>query len=165
MIHHESSDNGSMMRRRDVALWGLGSLLTAGSLVRIAAGRETGDEDGALSLQAFDAVEPVVFPWGWIRWLMNAEIDPDAEMTLGIVEIHPNQANPVHQHPNSAEYLHVLMGHCEHRVGDRWVEIKTGDTLRIPQGVTHAARTGEEPCRVLVVYNTGRRQMVVVDDA
>jgi quercetin dioxygenase-like cupin family protein len=117
-----------------------------------------------VSVKGFDEVEPLEFPWGWIRWLMNAEIDPDAEMTLGVASIKPHQSNPLHMHPNSAEYLHVLAGSLEHRLGDRWVTLKTGDTLRIPKGVVHTARTGEEACRVLVVYDTGRRQMVHVTE-
>jgi quercetin dioxygenase-like cupin family protein len=121
-------------------------------------------EPAGLSLQSYDKVEPQVYPWGTIRWLMNAQIDPQAEMTLGIVEIKPGQTNPLHIHPNSAEYLHVLSGSCDHRIGDRWVTLKTGDTLRVPKGVPHCARTKEEPCRVMVVYDTGKRQMVPVEE-
>ena len=50
------------------------------------------------------------------------------------------------------------------RVGDRWVALKTGDTLRIPKGIVHGARTGAESCRVMVCYDTGTRQMVPVAD-
>ena len=117
-----------------------------------------------ITLQKFDRVEVQEFPWGWIRWLINSQVDPDAEMTFGIVYIKPQQTNPLHVHPNSAEYLHVLEGSCEHRVGDRWVTVKAGDTIRIPQGVKHQARTKDEPCRSVIVYNTGKREMVVVPD-
>ncbi len=117
-----------------------------------------------ITLQKFDEVPVQEFPWGWIRWLVNAQVDPDAEMTFGVVYIKPQQTNPLHVHPNSAEYLHVLEGSCEHRVGDRWVTVKAGDTLRIPQGVKHQARTKEECCRAVIVYNTGKRQMVPVTE-
>ncbi len=120
-------------------------------------------EEAKLSLQSFDKIPPQEFPWGWIRWLMNSQLDPAAEMTLGIVHIEPNQTNPAHVHPNSAEYLHVLSGSCEHRVGDQWATLKIGDTLRIPKGVVHQARTKDKPCRVMVVYDTGTRQMVPVE--
>jgi quercetin dioxygenase-like cupin family protein len=122
------------------------------------------EEPGKVSLRSFDQVEPQKFAWGWIRWLMNAEIDPQAEMTLGMVHIEPNQTNPRHVHPNSAEYLHVLSGSCEHLVGNRWVTLKAGDTLRVPKGVVHQARTKREPCRSMVLYDTGKRQMVPVDE-
>jgi len=117
-----------------------------------------------ITLQKFDRVQVQEFPWGWIRWLMNAQADPDAEMTFGVVYIKPQQTNPLHVHPNSAEYLHVLEGSCEHRVGDQWVTVKAGDTLRIPQGVKHNARTKDEACRAVIVYNTGKREMVVVPE-
>ena len=119
-------------------------------------------EDAAVSLQTFEKAKLRKFAWGWIRWLMNAETDPKAEMTLGIVYVEPNQSNPLHVHPNSAEYLHMLSGSCEHRVGRRWVSLKTGDTVRIPRGVPHMARTKDEPFRALIVYDTGTRQMVPV---
>ncbi len=117
-----------------------------------------------ISLQKFDQIEVQEFPWGWIRWLMNAQLDPDAEMTFGVVYIKPQQTNPLHVHPNSAEFLHVIEGSCEHRIGDRWVTVKAGDTLRIPQGVKHNARTKDEACRAVIVYNTGKRQMVAVPE-
>ena len=101
-------------------------------------------------------------PWGSIRWVMNAQIDPAAEMTLGVVYIKPHQENPLHLHPNSAEFLHVLEGSCEHLVGQEWVKLKAGDTVRKPKGVPHRARTGDEGCRAVIVYNTGTRQMVEV---
>ncbi len=119
----------------------------------------------AVSLQEFEKAKVQEFPWGWIRWLMNAQIDPKAEMTLGIVHVEPGQSNPLHVHPNSAEYLHMLSGSCEHRVGNRWVSLKAGDTLRIPRGVPHMARTKDKPFRALIVYDTGTRQMVPVTES
>jgi quercetin dioxygenase-like cupin family protein len=117
-----------------------------------------------VTVQAFDKVEIQQFPWGWIRWLMNGEIDPDAEMTFGMVYIKPHQENPAHLHPNSAEFLHVLEGSCEHLVGDRWVLLKKGDTVRIPQDVPHRARTTDQPCKAVILYNTGQRQFVAVQE-
>jgi quercetin dioxygenase-like cupin family protein len=137
--------------------------LSAGAAM--AAGRVAlSEEDAPPSLQSFDKVAAQQFPWGWIRWLMNAELDPAAEMTLGIVHVEPNQSNPAHIHPNSAEYLHVLAGSCEHRVGGQWVALRTGDTLRIPKGVVHQARAKDQSCRALIVYDTGKRQMVPVKE-
>src|SRR4051794_13794250 len=84
-----------------------------------------GAEETKGSLQPYDKVEPQKYPWGWIRWLMNGEIDPHAEMTLGLVHIEPDRISTLHIHPNSAEFLHALSGTSEHRVGsDRWVTLK-----------------------------------------
>jgi quercetin dioxygenase-like cupin family protein len=121
-----------------------------------------GAEDDQARLQRYDKVEPEKYPWGWIRWLMNGQIDPRAEMTMGIVHFEPNQVNTLHVHPNSAEYLHVLSGVSEHLMGDRWVELKPGDTLRIPKGVPHQARTKGQSFRALIVYDTPTRIMVPV---
>lgn len=134
-----------------------------------AADRETDSESAEKpdlpgALTAFGEVEVLEYDWGWIRWLMNGKLDSDAEMTLGMVYIKPNQTNPGHLHPNSAEYLHVLKGSCEHMVGDQWVTLKKGDTLRIPKDVPHKARTGKQPCTAMIVYNTGERRFVEVKE-
>ncbi len=123
---------------------------------------QTNEARGTVS--SLEKVEPQKYPWGQIRWLMSAELDADAQMTLGIVEIRANQTNPVHVHPNCEEVLHVLSGSCEHRVGSQWLKLKAGDTLRVPKGAVHGVRTKQEACRVLVAYNTGTRQMVTVSE-
>jgi quercetin dioxygenase-like cupin family protein len=137
---------------------------TAAAALSADAPTAAAEEAAAVSLQAFEKAKLQEFPWGWIRWLMNAEIDPKAEMTLGVVQVQENQSNPLHIHPNSAEYLHMLSGSCEHRLGSRWVSLKTGDTLRIPRGVPHMARTKGEGFRALIVYDTGTRKMVPVTE-
>jgi len=151
------------LNRRDLLCTVLAS--SAGATFSANCGLASGEETATVSLQEFDKAKLQEFPWGWIRWLMNAQIDPKAEMTLGIVQVQPGHSTPLHFHPNSAEYLHVLSGSCEHRVGSRWVTLKTGDTLRIPRGVVHTARTKDEPFRGLIVYDTGERQMVPVTAA
>ena len=89
----------------------IGRLASIGVLLALACGSIGGaaetesDREGEkatpkFTVQAFDKVEVVQYPWGWIRWLMNAEIDPDAEMTFGVVYIKPHQENPAHLHPN-----------------------------------------------------------------
>ena len=92
-------------------------------------------------LRRLAEIEPERYPWGSIRWLMSGTIDPNAEMTMGLVRLEPHQSNPRHVHPNSAEYLQVLSGSCEHLADGRWVSLKPGDTLRIPKGTEHQART------------------------
>jgi mannose-6-phosphate isomerase-like protein (cupin superfamily) len=115
--------------------------------------------------QSFDKVEVQEYPWGWIRWLMNAELDPDARMTLGIVQVNAGSKNPPHFHGNCDEILYVLSGSCRHALGKQSVVMKPGDVLRIPKGVHHGVEVlGEEPLKVLVVYNTGERQFEVVED-
>jgi quercetin dioxygenase-like cupin family protein len=102
--------------------------------------------------------------WGWIRWLVNAEIDPDAAMTFGVVQLNAQQTNPLHIHATCEEYLYVVSGSCEHRLGEKWVTLKAGDVVRIPAGVSHLARTRDEPMQAVIVYSSGTRDFTVVDE-
>jgi len=128
------------------------------------AAKSASAEDATPSpVRAFDKAQKVEYPWGWIRWMMSSKIDPEAEMTFGIVYVRANQTNPIHVHPNCAEYLHMLSGSCEHLMGDEWLKLKKGDTLRIPAGVRHGARTLDEPMRAVIVYSSGDRQFQEVE--
>ena len=119
---------------------------------------------GAL-VQSFDKVEKHEFSWGWIRWVMNSKLDPDAEMTFGIVKINAAQANPPHVHPNCEEHLYVLSGSCEHWIGKKKIVLKAGDVIRIPRGAPHKARTfDKEAMKAIIVYSSGDRQFKIVDE-
>jgi quercetin dioxygenase-like cupin family protein len=107
-------------------------------------------------VQQLGKVEPENYPWGWIRRLLHGEIDPNVEITLGLVQMEPNQVNTLHVHPNSAEVLHVISGSLEHLVGQRWVTLKAGDTLRIPKGVRHQGRTSAVYSRLADGDNSDR---------
>ena len=116
-------------------------------------------------VQNFDKVEKVEFSWGWIRWLMNAELDPKAQMTFGVVHLNAGQTNPLHVHRNCEEQLFVLSGSCDHRIGDKSVHLKAGDVIRIPAGVVHKATTSDkEPMRAVIVYSSGTRLFEVVEE-
>jgi quercetin dioxygenase-like cupin family protein len=124
-----------------------------------------GAADDRTRLHRSEQAEPEKFPFGWIRWLMNGQIDPQAEMTMGIVHFEPNQTNVLHIHPNSAEFLHMLSGTAEHLIDGKWVTLKAGDTLRIPKGVPHQARSKDQGYEALIVYDTPTRVMVPVKEA
>ncbi len=117
-----------------------------------------------MTLSKLADVEVQEFPWGTIRWTMNSQIDAKSTMTFGVVYIKPQQTNALHLHPKADEILHVVEGSCEHRMGDKWVKMKVGDTIRIPHGIAHNARTLDEACRVVVVYDTGQRKMIPVEE-
>jgi quercetin dioxygenase-like cupin family protein len=119
----------------------------------------------AARVQSYDRVAVDRSPWGSLRWLMNAKLDPGAGLTLGVVEINPGQSNPRHVHANCEEVIYVLSGSCRQTVGKETVTLKAGDVLRIPAGVPHVAKAlGNEPLRSIVVYNTGQRQFTVLDE-
>jgi quercetin dioxygenase-like cupin family protein len=144
-------------------------ILSVAVFLVVPEGTSQGDEQEAkavqqdLTLTKFGEIEVQEYPWGWIRWTMNAKLDGNSKMTFGVVYIKPNQTNPLHLHPQADEILHVVEGSCEHRMGDKWVKLQPGDTIRIPKGIAHNARTLDEACRVVVVYDTGERKMVPVD--
>jgi mannose-6-phosphate isomerase-like protein (cupin superfamily) len=113
------------------------------------------------AVQHFADVPEVKYPWGWIRWLMNGKIDPEASQTLGIVQINPGQRNPLHMHPNCEELLYVISGSAENIIGNSKVTIGPGDLVRIPKGVPHQAITiGNEPFRAVISYSSNDRQIV-----
>ena len=85
--------------------------------------------------QAFDQ------PWGKLTWLASRKLGNSTTMTFGRAVIPANQANPRHRHPNCDEILHVLSGRIEHSLGDRSYVMEPGDTLSIPAGVWHNARS------------------------
>jgi quercetin dioxygenase-like cupin family protein len=115
----------------------------------------------AVSVQNFDKVKEVQYPWGWIRWLMSSELDGEAAQTFGIVQINAGQKNPLHSHPNCEELLYVLAGSCEHVVGDKKVVLHAGDLLRVPMGVPHQATAlGNEPMRAVISYSSADRKVV-----
>jgi mannose-6-phosphate isomerase-like protein (cupin superfamily) len=118
-----------------------------------------------LLVQNSEKTKKVEFSWGWIRWVMSAEVDPKAEMTFGIVHVNAGQTNPVHIHGNCEEILYMVSGSCEHKLGEKSVVLKAGDVIRIPRGVHHSARTFEkEPMRAIIVYNAGQRDFQVIEE-
>jgi quercetin dioxygenase-like cupin family protein len=131
----------------------------------LGSGAPSGDALAASALiHSEEEGQLVEYPWGWIRWLMSSEIDPGAPMTFGVVQVEANQDNPFHLHSNCEEYLYVVSGSCEHRIGDEWVALKAGDLVRIPAGVSHRARTREEPMRAVIVYSAGARDFTAVEE-
>ena len=99
--------------------------------------------------------------WGKIQWLCGKEIDPEAEMTFGMVYIDAGKANTRHIHPNCEEIIFVLSGECDHSLGDEVLHLEPGMMLRIPRGVPHHAKvTSWEPCRMIIAYSAPDRQTI-----
>ena len=142
----------------------LATALALAVAVRVGAGdKPAARKPLAEYVQHADKIAAETSTWGSLRWLMNAKLDADSPLTVGIAEINPGQSNPLHLHGNSDEVIYVLSGSCEQRVGDETVILKAGDTLRIPAGVPHQAKAlGNEPLKSLVIYNTGNRQFTPV---
>ena len=99
--------------------------------------------------------------WGHITWLVNAELMPGAEQTLGVVTIEAGSRNPLHMHPNCEELLYVVEGECEHRLGDDYFQLRPGDAIRITRKTWHWARsTGAVPLVAVISFSSGLREAV-----
>ena len=100
--------------------------------------------------------------WGSLRWLASREIGNVQDLTLGRVVIRRGQQNPRHCHRTCEEVLYLLSGRLEHTVGDETVALGPGDTLAIPAGVFHNARSvGDEDADMIVAYSSGERDFVL----
>jgi len=116
------------------------------------------------SIEKFDSVTEVKYPWGWIRWMMNSKLDPATSQTFGIVQIDPGKRNPLHKHPNCEELLYVLSGSFESVVGSRRVVLHAGDIIRIPPNVPHQGiNNTNAPMRAVISYSSGVRQIVTLE--
>ena len=121
------------------------------------------DIAGALTRHVVEkgSTETQRFEWGEITWMDNAEITGSETLTLGVVQINSGKGNPEHHHPNCDEILYVTEGALMHTLDDREYTLGGGDMIHIPRGVRHRAfNSGPADCRMMVVYNTGRREVV-----
>lgn len=89
---------------------------------------------------------------------MDAAIDPKADLSFARMTIAAEAISEAHYHTNCSETIHVLSGHIKQRIGDDWLDMKSGDSCLIPVGVTHQTKnTGIEPAVMMVAYSSGER--------
>ena len=100
--------------------------------------------------------------WGSLTWLASRAIGNTRELTVGRVTITRCESNPRHTHPGSEEILYLLSGRLEHTLSDQTFTLEPGDTLAIPPGVFHNARSvGDVDADMIVAYSTGVRDFVL----
>ena len=105
--------------------------------------------------------ETVSTGWGELNWKITGKSMAGSEMTIGTCLIKPGERNPLHSHPNCEEFLYVVSGACEHKLGDETVTLNAGDTIRIPRNIRHWARAlGDQPMFALIMFTSGERQAV-----
>jgi quercetin dioxygenase-like cupin family protein len=100
------------------------------------------------------------FEWGMLHWYASGQIGNSEEMTVGKCIIRPGCENPLHQHPNCEEVLHVLSGRISHYVaGGEDYEMRPGDTISIPPGVSHNARNiGPDDAVMMIAFSSPHRE-------
>ena len=104
------------------------------------------------------------FEWGTLQWLCNARLSPGAEQTLGICHILPGRRNPLHYHPNCEEVLYMLAGHGRHSYDGQMLELRPGDTMRIPANVRHNLENiGTEVITCLIAFSSGERETIFLE--
>lgn len=102
-------------------------------------------------------VDVVTTAFGSMRWMASGTLT-DTGLTLGRVIIEPGKANDRHAHPSCSEVLYLLAGNLEHSIGDEVVAMAPGDSVVIPAGTYHNARSiGRAPADMIVAYSAGDR--------
>jgi quercetin dioxygenase-like cupin family protein len=97
-------------------------------------------------------------PWGSLCWLASKARGNAEGLTLGRVVIKKGESNPKHSHPGCEEALYVLAGQLEHDLGTETYPMGPGDTIVIPPGVEHQARSvGDVDADMIVVYSSAER--------
>ena len=97
--------------------------------------------------------------WGRIVWHASRQLGNSTTMTFGLVTIKHGQANPRHRHPNCDEILHVVAGRIEHTLADERFVLNAGDTISIPAGVWHSAKSlGKEDAHLTICFSSADRE-------
>ena len=77
---------------------------------------------------------------------------PGREALQARVDLAPGSSFPRHKHPGD-EIIYVLTGTIDYEVAGKWVTLKAGDVLFVPEGLVHAARNpGKVPAAELATY-------------
>ena len=77
---------------------------------------------------------------------------PGREVLQVLVSFEPGSSFPRHKHPGE-EIIYVTTGNLDYEVAGKWVTVKAGEVLFVPDGVVHAARNpGKEPAAELATY-------------
>ena len=77
---------------------------------------------------------------------------PGREVLQALVSFAPGSSFPRHKHPGE-EIIYVTHGTLEYEFAGKWITVKAGEVLFVPDGVVHAARnTGTEPAAELATY-------------
>jgi uncharacterized RmlC-like cupin family protein len=82
-------------------------------------------------------------------------------MTFAVVELDPNTAVELHQHPNEQMGV-VLSGSLRFTVGAEERELRPGDTYAIPGGVPHQAVSGRAALSWLTCFRLSARTAAVL---
>ncbi|MGI9503376.1 MAG: cupin domain-containing protein [Geminicoccaceae bacterium] len=93
-----------------------------------------------------------------MTWLMDDGIKPEAGLSLARMTVDPGITSEAHRHTNCTEAIHVLSGQIKQRSGDRWISLKSGETILIPVGAIHqTTNVGDDVAILMIAYSSGSR--------
>jgi quercetin dioxygenase-like cupin family protein len=96
--------------------------------------------------------------WGRLVWSASRQIGNSQTMSFGRVTIRAGEENPRHRHPNCDEILHLLSGRLEHSLAGKKIIMEAGDTIAIPQGAWHQARSiGDVDAEIVICFSSAER--------
>src|SRR5262245_58751316 len=108
-----------------------------------------------------EAIPPVRYDWGAVKWVANGAVFPGSAQSFGVVYIEPGKTNPTHWHTAAQEIVHMLHGECRVDTGDEIITLRPGVTLCIPVGVHHElTNTGWEPAVYVCSFSASDRATV-----
>lgn len=65
---------------------------------------------------------------------------------------HPQNVGPaLHVHPQGPESFHILKGEYRFLIGDKTIDVQVGDTVIVPQGISHKFYSGKTGGQFLVI--------------
>jgi quercetin dioxygenase-like cupin family protein len=113
-----------------------------------------------------DRIEPVVYDWGAVKWVVDDNVVAGSAQSFGVVQINPGKTNPAHWHTNAQEIVHMLQGECDVDTADGPIKIRAGETLFIPVHEHHElTNTGWEPAVYVCSFSNSGRGTLFVDPA
>lgn len=111
-----------------------------------------------------DAIPPVRYDWGAVKWVADDAVFPGSAQSFGIVYIEPGKTNPTHWHTTAQEIVYMLQGECQVATSGGTIVLRPGVTLCIPVGVDHElTNTGWEPAVYICSFSASGRGTVFAD--
>jgi len=99
-----------------------------------------------------------------MEWLMDDSISTDAKISLARMTLKCGVLSECHRHPNCAETIYVESGLVRQRIGDDWINLKSGETCVIADGLCHQTENiGDTDAVMMLCYSAGTRIYERVD--
>lgn len=93
-----------------------------------------------------------------MEWLMDDKVAANCGMSLAKMTIAIGITSELHSHSNCTETLHLLEGKISQRIGDKWTDMRAGDTCLIPADNVHqTVNTGASRAVMILAYSAGTR--------